>query len=137
MVATTSLANSLGEAVLTAGAVLLALSGNAANIPIRIKKIKAWVISGNAGSYPPTFLQVNFFNDEFCQSTASNSGVRDSILDAGGQGAGCPGVGLMVPESLQLSRNDWGTGSSTFLAQALSLPQGARVLWHVELAFKF
>lgn len=137
VVAVTSLAASNGEAVLTAGATLLALSGNAANIPIRIKSIKAWAIGGQAGQYPPTFLQVNYQNEEYCQNLTANAAVRDSLTDAGGMGAGCPGVGLKVPESLQLTRSDWGTASTTVLATALSLPSGARVLWHVCLAFKF
>jgi hypothetical protein len=136
-IVTTSLADSGGNAILTAGAILASLSGNAGNIPIRISQIRAWAIAGTAGQYPPTFLQVNFFNEEFCQNLAANAGVRDSLVDAGGQGSGPPNVGLGIPSSLQLTRNDWGTASTTQIAVASSLPSGARVMWQVCVCFKF
>jgi hypothetical protein len=133
----TSLADSSGTAILTAGSILASLSGNAANIPIRISRIRAWAIAGPAQQYPPTFIQVNFLNEEFCQTFAANAAIRDSVIDAGGQGSGPPGVGLGVPTSLQLTRADWGTASTTQIAQAVSLPSGARVMWQVSVCFKF
>jgi hypothetical protein len=136
-ITTTSLADAGGTAALTAGAILASMSGNAGNIPIRIKSIRAWAIAGTAGTYPPTFMQVNFFNEEFCQSAAANSADRDSMTDAGGMGSGSPNIGLGVPSSLQLTRSDWGTASTTQIAQALSLPASSRVMWQVALAFKF
>lgn len=136
-VAVTSLAGSDGVAVLTAGNMLSGLSGNSSNLPVRIASIKAWAISGASGQYPPTFIQVDFRNEEFCQSITGASSVRDSLLDAGGQGAGCPGVGLAVPESFQLTRSEWTTQTGTVLASAVSLPSGARVMWHIVVNFKF
>jgi hypothetical protein len=133
----TSLADSAGTALLTAGQVLTNLSGNAGNIPVRIAKICAYAIAGTSGQYPPTFLQVNFFNEEFMQTQPNNPAARDSIFDAGGQGAGPPCVGLYIPDSQRQTRDDWGTASTTQLAQAISLPSGARVLWHITLQFKF
>jgi hypothetical protein len=137
-VALTSLASSSGQADLTAGQMLINMSGNAGNLPVRIVKIMAYAIAGTAGTYPPTFLQVNFINEEFQQTLPSSSVVtRDSIFDAGGQGSGPPRVGLYIPDSQRLTRPDWGTGSTTIIASALSLPSGARVLWYVTLEFKF
>jgi hypothetical protein len=133
----TSLADSAGIALLTAGQVLANLSGNAGNIPIRISKICCYAIAGTSGQYPPTFLQVNFFNEEFMQTQPNNPAARDSIFDAGGQGNGSPSVGLYIPDSQRQTRDDWGTASTTQLAQAISLPSGGRVLWHVTLQFKF
>lgn len=133
---TTSVAASNGEATLTAGAVLASLSGNAGNLPVRIMKICAWAIAGTAGTYPPTFLQVNFQNEEFCQNLPANAAARDSITDGSGPGH-IAAVGLSIPSSLQLTRDDWGTASTTVLATAVALPSGARVLWQVSLAFKF
>jgi hypothetical protein len=137
-IALTSLADSGGQANLTAGQILVNMSGNAGNLPIRIVKIMAYAIAGTAGTYPPTFLQVNFINEEFQQTLPAGSVlVRDSIFDAGGQGAGPPAVGLYIPDSQRITRPDWGTASTTILASALSLPSGARVLWYVTLEFKF
>lgn len=134
----TSLADSGGSATITAGGVLTGLSSNSSNIPIRIRSIKCWAIAGTAGTYPPTFIQVNYVNEEFAQSTAASSAtIRDSIVDAGGQGAGCPAVGLGVPTSLQVIRGDWTTATTTLLATAVGLPSGGRVMWQVGLCFKF
>lgn len=135
-VATTSLADASGVASLTIGAMRLALSGNSANIPIRVASIKAWAISGTAGTYPPTFIQVNYANEELMDGLTYSGNTRDSLIDAGGQGGGCPGVGLYFPDARRKTRED-ATGSSTVLAEAVSLPSGARVLWHINLQFKF
>lgn len=136
-VVTTSLAAADGTAGLTAGQILSALSGNSSNVPVRILSIRAWAVAGTAGTYPPTFLQVNFNNEEFCQSLSASPAVRDSIVDAGGQGSGCPNIGLGIPTSLALTRADWTTSTPTILANATSLPSGARCYWRVELSFKF
>lgn len=136
-VVATSLASVDGSATLTGGQILSALSGNSSNVPIRIKSIRCWAIAGTAGTYPPTFLQVNFNNEEFCQSFAATASIRDSLLDAGGQGSGPPNIGLGVPTSLGLARSDWTTSTTTVIATAASLPSGARCLWRVELCFKF
>jgi len=135
-VSISTLADANGASSLTAGAMLLAMSGNASNLPVRLQSIKAWAVAGATGQYPPTYIQVNYQNEEFCQTLTGATTVRDGLTDAGGQGAGCPGVGLYIPDSLRLTRNDWGTGTSTVIATATSLPSGARVLWHVVLSFK-
>lgn len=135
-VAVTSLADASGNAALSAGSILLNLSTNAGNLPVRLTSIKAWAISGAAGQYPPTLLQVDYYNEEFCQTFSGTASIRDSIVDAGGMGGGCAAVGLYVPNALRLTRSDWSTGTATPVAMATALPQGARVLWHVVLEFK-
>jgi len=132
----TTLAAADGTTSLTAGNIISALSGNAGNLPIRINKICAWAISGTAGTYPPTFIQVDFRNEEFCQVNNSASSIRDSITDASGPGS-IAGVCLRVPPSIQLPRTEWVAGTVTTIAQALGLPSGARVCWQVSLSFKF
>jgi hypothetical protein len=136
-VACTSLADTNGDSILTAGAILRALSPNSANVPIRLEKITAYALGGTAGTYPPTFLQVNFSNEEFCQASSAVASVRDSLTDGGGQGAGPPVVSLFVPDSLRFARADWNLSTLTTIATAASLPSGARVLWQVTLQFKF
>jgi hypothetical protein len=136
-VGTTTLADASGNSVLTAGKILLALSANAGNIPVRITSIKGWAVAGTAGTYPPTFLQVDFANEEFMQTQPGAASARDSLFDAGGQGAGCAGIGLYIPDSQRLTRSDWATGSNTVVATATGLSSGARILWHINLQFKF
>ena len=136
-VVVTSLASAEGNALLTSGFIMTALSPNAATIPVRIKSIRCWAIAGTAGSYPPTFLQVNFANEEFVQSSSASASIRDSLVDAGGQGSGPPNVGLGVPDSLRLTRADWTLSSAITIATATSLPASARVMWQVSLSFKF
>jgi len=136
-VTVTSLADSNGQAVLTAGALMGALSGNSANVPVRIARIMAYAIAGTAGTYPPTFLQVDFYNEEFMQSVPGVSSVRDSFVDGGGMGAGPPGVALYVPTSQRLVRNDWAPATSTTVANATGIQASARVMWYITLQFKF
>lgn len=136
-IGTTSLANSTGDAVLLAGKVMQALSGNAANVPVRIRAITAYAIAGTAGTYPPTFLQVNFENQEFVNVQNTTAGAKDSLVDSGGQGAGPPGVRLVVPQNIQQVRADWTLSASTLLATAVGLPAQANVIWQVDLDFKF
>lgn len=136
IVQSTSLAASDGTSTLTSGALMTALSANAANLPIRLRKIAAWAIAGTAGTYPPTFIQVDFRNEEFTQQPSGAGSVRDSIADASGPGH-IAGVCLRVPQSLQLIRNDWALSTATVLATATGLPSGARVCWQISLEFKF
>jgi len=105
---------------------------------LRIAKICAYAISGTAGTYPPTFLQVDFFNEEFMQSVpAASASARDSLIDAGGPGTGPPCVGLYIPDSQRSTIVAWGTANTTVVAEATGLPASARVLWHITLQFKF
>lgn len=133
----TSLANSEGIADLTAGKMLGALSANSSNLPVRIAKFMVYAICGTAGTYPPTFIQVDFHNEEFMQTLTNSSSIRDSLVDSGGQGAGPPGVGLYIPDSQRLTRSDWSTATGTVLAQANGIPSGTRVAWYITLEFKF
>lgn len=133
----TIIAGSNGDAILTAGKVMSSLSGNSANVPIRFRSITAYAIAGTAGTYPPSFLQVNFENNEFTNISATTAGAKDSILDAGGQGAGPPSVRLIIPKNIQQTRSDWTLSSTTTIATATGLPTGANVLWQLELDFKF
>jgi len=116
---------------------MLGLSGNSSNVAVRIAKIMAYAVAGTAGTYPPTFLQVNFHNDVFMQSYSSSATPRDSLLDAGGQGAGPPAVALYIPESQRLVNSGWTTATTTVVAEADSLPSGARIMWYVTVDFKF
>jgi hypothetical protein len=137
---TTTLAGSGGTADLTAGKFMSSLSGNAANVPIRINSITAWAIAGTAGTYPPSFMQVNFENQEFTDSASDTSftpNYKDSLSDSGGQGAGPPGVMLCVPRNIQLIRADWTLNTTTVLATAAGLPSGANVYWRINSDFKF
>ena len=89
-VVVTSIASAEGNALLTSGFIMTALSPNAATIPVRIKSIRCWAIAGTAGTYPPTFLQVNFANEEFVQSSSASAAIRDSRR--------CRWPGLWPPE---------------------------------------
>jgi hypothetical protein len=136
-VTVTSLADEEGKTDLLAGKVMLALSANSGLLPVMFHSIKAWAIAGTAGTYPPTFMQVDFQNNEFVNGAINTSSYNDSIVDAGGQGSGCPAVGLGIPPAIRRTRVDFGTAATTVLATATSLPQGSRVMWRVTLSFKF
>lgn len=114
------------ELHITGGDIISFLSGNADNVPIRIRYVAIW------GSQSTQRVACQFHHKEFMQNPIVDSLGYNSM----GGGATLPRVMIKIPYHQQLVRKDWVHGTMTPIATFKTYGPGAYSV-RVGLSFMF